>query len=87
MNNVRNMVKRIGSEAETVADMEKLLLSETEAYAQFLANHSGDIKLYPETKIIDTYAIVGALNDRPIILIQKMIDDKLVSKYRLLPRL
>lgn len=82
MDNIKNLIKRIGAEAETVEDMEQLLLSELDAYEKFKNNHSGKIKLYEQSEIIDKYAIVGDLEGCAIALQQKLVKGTLKSKYR-----
>lgn len=84
MENIKNLIKRIGSEAETVEDMEQLLLSELDAYEKFKNNHSGHITLWPETKLSKhgTIAIIGELEGYPIGLVQKMNNHVLKSEYQ-----
>ena len=87
MDNIKNMIKRIGSEAETTEDMEKLLLSELKAYRTFRNNHPGAITLYDHTEILENYgvmgnyAVIGTLEESFIVLQQKMDNGVLDSKY------
>lgn len=85
MENIKNLIKRIGAEAETVEDMEQLLLSELDAYEKFRNNHLGHITLWPETQLskYGTIALIGELEGEPIGLIQKMNNHILKSKYQI----
>lgn len=83
MHNIIKLVHRIAKEAETVEDMEKLLVSELDAYGSFKASHSDNvINLYDEAKIENGYAVVGDSDGYPIALHQKMIGNVLFSRYR-----
>ena len=83
-NNIKNLIKRIGSEAETVEDMEQLLLSELDAYEKFEKNHSGTIKLWPKSKLSKhaTVSLIGDLEGYPIGIIQTMKNNILKSEYQ-----
>lgn len=82
MENIRNLIKRIGAEAETVEDMEQLVLSELDAYEKFRDNHLGHITLWPKTRISGTVAYIGELEGYPIALYQKMKNKILKSEYK-----
>ena len=83
--NIRNMIRRIGIEAETTEDMEMLVLSELKAYDQLTFKDPGYIELYPDTRINGNYAVVGTFKEKyRIILTQKMFEKKLISEYKLI---
>lgn len=83
MKNIINLVRRIAKEAETVEDMEKLLISELAAYESF-KDRKGDhnITLYDEPRIENNDAVIGDIDGYSIVLHQKLQGDNLYSWYR-----
>ena len=92
MENIKNLIKRIGAEAETVEDMEQLLLSELDAYDEFRKDDKKKkLYLYPETEVYESpltnngLALVGEFYlgayKYYIALEQKLINHELKTKY------
>jgi len=80
--NMRNMVTRIASEADTVEDMKRLLLSEIRAYEDFTEEHEEPI-LYAEAEVDDDNGVVyvGRGRSYRLKLIQSVEGDRLITKY------
>lgn len=92
MENIKNLIIRIGAEAETPEDMTKLLLSELDAYNEFKKDtRKKKLYLYPETEVYESpltnngSALVGEFYlgayKYYIALEQKLVNNKLQTKY------
>lgn len=81
MENILNIIKRIGKEAETVEDMEQLLVSELKCYDTFWRNHRGVLSIYDTAKIEGECAIIGDLNGEELAIHQKIVNNELITNY------
>lgn len=84
--NLEAIVSRIGNEAQTVEDMRKLILSEIEAYFNYVEIPSNNPVMYTESSILaddDVCAVGVDVNSKDqIVLYQEMQNNVLRSKYK-----